>query len=102
MIYDGFVVERITKDGEIKKIGEVYKAQNLLNDEDLMIIAMMAAEGRRGRRKGFMYVADGVCDDDKKIIVRSHYDVKNAYYKVNDKWCYGTMDDALNTLKSRV
>ena len=25
MIYDGFVVERITKDGEIKKIGEVYK-----------------------------------------------------------------------------
>lgn len=97
-----FIVERITKDGEIKKIGEVYKGQNLLNDDDLAVIAQMAKDGRRGRKKGFVYIASGMCDDENKVMVRSYFDVKSAYYKVGDKWCYGTMDDVLNTLKTRM
>ena len=79
---DKFVIE-IFEDGELLSGEMVESNQRLLNEQDLDVICL-------GKDKAL-------------IFVRCNTDVNSGYYVADDnRWDYGTREEALNTIKRRL
>lgn len=85
---DNFVIEKFNN-GELLKDESFRVTQRLLNENDLHWLTSV----RFGR----------YCRDRKLLFIRREIDVNNGYYISEDgRWDYGTRENALNTIKTRI
>lgn len=82
MIMETFVIERFDE-GEFLLDEEVNTSQRLLNEIDLDVICKN--------------------HDSNMVFVRRYTDTANGYFVCSDnRWDYGTREEALKTIKRRI
>lgn len=99
-----FVVEHMTSEGEIERLGLVETEGNLFNDRDLDAIAKKSLSGTDGTLGARMqYKAENKGSHIIMVMVRPQYSTDMVYYIGGDGyWAYGSVESAENVLKKRI